>query len=101
MENFFKITRKEVSKLLKKARFCSNNFFTVRKNNHDELKVVISVKKKFYKKAVKRNKIKRIIREIIRKDFNKKKGFYLIIIKARKEKELKYKILKNKLNELL
>lgn len=66
-----KVTRKkEVEELAKKGRRCTSAFFIIKvlPNNTQHNRFVIVVSGKVHKKAVKRNKIRRQVREIIRTD---------------------------------
>lgn len=57
----------------------SNNFTLLYSQTELDPKFAIVVSKKVSKKAVDRNKIKRIVREAIKANINKLKGNYLII----------------------
>lgn len=78
-----------------------NDFFLIYKINNfnKQKKFSVLVKNKLYKKSVERNKIKRRIYEIIRKNLDKiDYGYYLIILL---KKNSKYQILEEKLLKLL
>lgn len=64
------LKKKDFHSVLEKGRFINNKFLYVKliKNNKDSCRFGIIVSKKISKKAVVRNKIKRQIREIIRKN---------------------------------
>ncbi|MFA5479114.1 MAG: ribonuclease P protein component [Candidatus Muiribacteriota bacterium] len=101
MNTIFKLKEKQVKDLLKKAAFIKNDYFILRKSNFTELKIVISVRKKLYPKAVVRNRIKRIIREIIINNFGNEKNFYLIIVGKFEKEEINFNFIKKKLLELI
>ncbi|MCS7183857.1 MAG: ribonuclease P protein component [Patescibacteria group bacterium] len=85
-KNFFKGQRKR------------NNLFLVYKLRANSKKFAILVQKKIIKKAVERNKIRRQIYDIIRKNLaNLENGYYLII----PQKKESYQNLKNELLKLL
>lgn len=61
--------KKEISDLLAKGRFCSSGTFKYcykRDNGQEYCRIIVSVGKKFFKRAVKRNLLKRRIRESYR-----------------------------------
>ncbi len=70
----------------------------VLKNNQKENKYSVIAGKKFSQKAVQRNRIKRIIYEILR-DFDKKtkRGYNIVIIVFPKTKEIDFFQLKGKI----
>lgn len=100
MENFFTISEKDARNLIRKSGFRSDSNFLVRSCNNSEFKVIISVKKKDFKKAVVRNRIKRRIRYFVRNKMNKK-GFHLIIIKKSFKPEMPFSLLCDSLSKLL
>jgi ribonuclease P protein component len=95
-----KISRKKAKELIETAETKANKFFVIKKNEYEELKIVVSVKKAFFKRAVKRNYIKRIIREIIRKNVNYK-AFFLVIIRKPFSIEAGFSKIEKSLKELL
>lgn len=101
MNTCFVIKEKKAKDLIKKANSVKNSLFLVKKTFNKDLKVIISVRKKFFKKAVHRNKIKRRIREIIRQEAMNKEAFYLIIVSKNLKLDMKYDKIKEKLLELL
>jgi ribonuclease P protein component len=101
LETFFKIKEKLAKNLIRQGKVKKNNLFLVRKTSFDEFKVIISVRKKYFKKAVVRNKIKRIVRAIIRETIQERKGFVLIIVSNRLDLKRPYNEIKQKLLELI
>lgn len=92
-----KLNKKEISLILKTGKKFYNKLFTVYYKDSENTKFGISLRKGI-KGAVKRNKLKRRLREIIRKNFLKKnKEIFLIANKDTTgftycdlEKEIKY-----------
>ena len=75
--------KKDFEKLFKGGRSFREKFLVlkVNKNNLDSVRFGFIVSKKVSKKAVTRNKIKRQLREIIRKEIdNYQKGFDIAVI---------------------
>lgn len=76
---------KKIDFLFEKGQWCSSEFLrcVFLKQGTDELFYVVSVPKKTFPRAVDRNKIKRQLREIIRKNkdlfINNGFGWYMII----------------------
>lgn len=72
---------KEFKHVFEKGRSFKENslFLKISANDLDSFRIGIIVSKKVSKKAVKRNKIKRQIREIVRES-NLKNGFDLVIV---------------------
>jgi len=73
----YKLSKKqEIENLAKTGRRLTSVFFNVKylPNNKDNERWLLVVSGKVHKKAVKRNKIRRRVREIIRKDFLGKMG---------------------------
>lgn len=103
MESFFTVKEKQAVDYLKKAVTVQNSLFLIKKTRAGELKIIISVRKKLFKKASLRNRIKRQIREIIRKDVagNYQKMFYLIIVSKFYDHSLPFEKKRRKLLELL
>jgi len=95
--------KKDFEKVAKQGRpfFARELGFKMIKNNLKSNRYGIVVNLKVDKRAVKRNKIRRRIREIIRlndKDF--KQGFDIMILTKESAKELKYSEIKEKLMKL-
>lgn len=87
---------------MKKTVNVQNSLFLVKKTRACELKIIISVRKKLFKKANVRNKIKRQIREVIRKDVKRdQKMFYLIIVSKFYDPNVLFEKKRKKLLELL
>jgi len=65
-------------------------------------KVGIVVSNKFSKKAVVRNRVKRIFREIVRQNFGKiKPGFWIVLHPAQKSLKVSYEELNFEFNKIL
>ena len=102
MESFFRVKENQAREYLKKTVTVQNSLFLVKKTRACELKVIISVRKKLFKKANVRNRIKRQIREFIRKDVSKDQNmFYLIIVSKFYDPEILNEKKQKKLLELL
>lgn len=85
--------RKDILKVYKNGKSIQSSYFVILycKNGLDYSKFAFSVKKKFGK-AVKRNKVKRWMREIVRTNkMNIPKGYdYLIIVRKLLSKDFEY-----------
>jgi ribonuclease P protein component len=93
--------KKDFDRVFKKGRGIKSNslFLKILENNKECTRIGIIVSKKVSKKAVERNKIKRRIREIIRKiDFCK--GFDIILITYPNIKEKDFKGISEEINYL-
>ncbi len=75
----------EIQKILSKGKGVFNPFFTIKflpSSNEKKFTVVVSVK--VFKKAVARNRLKRIVREYLRKNLKAlKNGSYIIIARPK------------------
>lgn len=78
-------------------------FLKIRENNLKKTRIGFSIGIKFSPKAVVRNRIKRQLREIVRKEIkNIKKGYDAVIsVKKKTKKEFSSQELKNSLLEVL
>lgn len=97
--------KRAFQKVLKKGKlFQTKNLFLKlhEADNKDELKFGFIVSLKISKKAVKRNKLKRRMREILRQEIPKlKKGFWGIFLPKRSAIELDFWQLKKEIEEIL
>jgi ribonuclease P protein component len=90
---------KDFNAVYKKGQsaFFEGIFVKFLKNGEKESRIGLSVGRKFSKKAVARNRIKRQLRAISRESLeNLKKGFDMIIIPQKVEKEESYGKIKGK-----
>ncbi|MDA8561937.1 ribonuclease P protein component [Gammaproteobacteria bacterium] len=94
--------KKDFNFVFKSSNKISHKYLTVIYNNSPSLinKLGIIVKKRFIKKAVDRNKIKRIIRESFRYQSEKMKGKFIIVIIRNKCNELSKLNLRKGIDEL-
>jgi ribonuclease P protein component len=76
---------KDIQKAFARGRTFFNPFFTVKfAPSPEPPRFTVVVSTKVFKKAVSRNRLKRIIREYLRKNLNKfKKGNYIIMVKPK------------------
>ena len=88
---------KDIQQAFARGRTFFNPFFTVKFiSNLDAPRFTIVVSTKVFKKAVFRNRLKRIIREYLRKNLaNFKKGHYMIMAKPKINKLSEADALKN------
>lgn len=96
--------RSDFKHLFANGRVIYNQYFNIRyiKNNEKNSRFAILVSKKVSKKAVKRNRLKRVIREIIRLNLdNIYQGFDYCIILKPKILEIKSLVLKEELLKFL
>ena len=64
------------------------------KNNLNNSRIGFSIEKKFFKKAVERNRIKRLLRETFRQNLkNIEKGFDIVVFYKRSEPNPDFKII--------
>ncbi|MEO0088775.1 MAG: ribonuclease P protein component [candidate division WOR-3 bacterium] len=92
--------KKEIAELKKEGKAVSNEFLTLIYLKKDKRKVLFSCEKSI-KKAVKRNKLKRRLREIYRTNKEHfKDNYYFWIMGKEKALELSYNELKEKLLDL-
>ncbi len=71
-------------------------------NNLSKTRVVVFVPKRVFKRAVDRNRAKRVIREILRQETLKLQSMdFICIIKSLTREELKYSVLSEKIKLLL
>jgi ribonuclease P protein component len=63
-------TQQLFAKAKQKKEFPLKSFYTINNNNKELTKFGVSAPKKIFKRAVERNKIKRLLREAIRKNKN-------------------------------
>lgn len=71
----------EIQKLLKEGKKLRNNSrFQIyyRKNSEDKLRIVVFISKKLFKRAVDRNRARRLIKEIFKKQVEKLRGLDII-----------------------
>jgi ribonuclease P protein component len=99
------LKKKDFQAVLKKGRFINNKFLYVKliKNNKDNSCFGIIISKKICKKAVVRNKIKRQIREIIRKNIPviiNQEQFDLIIIPKKEIIEKSFTQIEEDINQM-
>lgn len=83
------LKKKDFEAVSRQGSFFSvgNIILRVKKNNLAQSRMGISVGLKFSKKAVARNRVKRQLREIIKKEIESvKKGLDILVIVAKKEK---------------
>jgi ribonuclease P protein component len=85
---FKKFTKKEVDCLFKTGRWQKAEKFNLvyKRNNLILNRLIISISSKKIKKSSKRNRIKRIVRELVRSTF-RKKGYDIAFIYVNKGKE--------------
>lgn len=84
MPKQYRLTNKIIiSSCAQKGKRSYSNFFIIKKQDSLQKQFAIVVSKKYDKKAVVRNRIKRQIRYILLKHINQiKNGNYLIIVKS-------------------
>lgn len=95
---------KDFKNIYLKGRVFQNNFFIIRilENYQDINRFGFVVSGNVSKKAVERNKLKRRLREIVRKNLNYfRKGYDFVIIAKKDSCNKSYKILKENLLSLL
>lgn len=89
--------RKQIRGIIKKGKKIENDFFILYFKERNDLKIGFLINSKIGK-PVKRNKVKRIIREIIRKKFGKGDFIFIlkkdIIDKTKEEIERKFEAVK-------
>lgn len=103
-KNFRLTKNREFAKVARQGNFIYNRFLNLKwiKNDLDYSRFGIVVSLKVDKKAVVRNKIKRRIREIIRKDLKEiAPGYDFLILTKDKIKELDYQEIKKQLFKVL
>jgi len=108
--------KKDFEILFNEGRFCGTQFFTAkywkinsekyprREFKNDDLLIGFVVSKKFYKLAVKRNRLKRQMREIVRPlvaDGKLKKGYLVLIMAKAGSLEVDFEEKKKDLDGLL
>ncbi len=91
-------SRKEISRIFKNGIFLYSDYlslgYTISENDNNTHKLAVSVPKKLFKSAVKRNKIKRRIKELFRLNksnlynFSEKSSVFFNIIIIYKHKEI-------------
>lgn len=88
---------KDIQNAFAKGRSFFNHFFTIKYSLSPNLqKFTVVVSTKVFKSAVKRNRVKRIIREYIRLNLSRfKSGGYIIIVKPKISTISDKEILKN------
>ncbi len=94
---------KQFRKLIKEGKNFNLSFgnVTVLKNENSILRIAISIKKKFNKKSTQRNKLKRIISELLRKEKHTLKGFDIWVqVKKQTTKEKVLEELKSIIKEI-
>lgn len=91
----------EIEKLVKMKVSVGDKFFAIyyRKNENNETKIAISVSKK-NGNAVERNYQKRVVKEIVRKNFDDLIGYSLLIVVKQLSKSLTYKEKEDDLKKL-
>lgn len=101
----FRITKAfDFKRLYQKGKFVNTDSFTLRvlPNRLSFSRFAVVVLKKHTKQAVKRNKIRRRIREIVRLNFDKiNSGFDVIILTRRDLTGVNYNDLEKTLNNML
>ncbi len=88
---------KDIQNAFAKGRSFFNHFFTIKYSPAlASLKFTVVVSTKVYKNAVDRNRIKRVIRESIRKNLSYfKKGNYIIMVKPKIKSVPEFEVLKS------
>lgn len=80
----FRLTKKkEIEEIYRKGKFKRKDALAIKylkKNQKEGIKIAIVVSLKAEKKAVKRNKLKRHLREIIKKNLPKMQPGYVLVI---------------------
>ncbi|MBI1755203.1 ribonuclease P protein component [Candidatus Azambacteria bacterium] len=98
------ITQSEFRHILAKGRFISTPLFLLKyvKGREGKSRAGFVVSKKVSKNAVERNKVKRIMREIVGKEINfLKKGYDTVFIAKKQIASLAFKKVKEKILESL
>lgn len=97
--------KKDIEKVFKSGNFGCNGFLCSKFNQNglEYSRIAISIGLKFSKKAVERNRAKRVLREAIRKNYGKiKSGYDLVFyLKNAKPEDVDYKNISEALNIVL
>jgi ribonuclease P protein component len=86
--------RSDFAKVYRKGLFSSENPVSIKfsENGLEKSRIGFSIEKKFFKKAVERNRIKRILREAFHKNLgNIKAGFDIVVFYKKSEKDSDFK----------
>lgn len=80
-------SKKEFDEIFRKGKNIVGNFLTLRtkKGKTGDLKVGFVVSRKLFKKAVKRNRLRRLVQEATRKRINQIRQNYHLVFSVKKE----------------
>lgn len=97
--------KKEVEAVFRRGKFARKDFLglkCLKKNSEEKPKIAVVVSLKVEKRATLRNKLKRQIREIIRKNLPQiEKGYHIVIFAYNGASEQSFGQIKKNLEELL
>jgi ribonuclease P protein component len=96
--------RDDFQQVYKMGKFASADGISMKfaKNNLEITRIGFSIESKYFKTAIKRNRIRRILREVFRKNIEKiKSGFDIVVFYKRKEDKIDFSIISVEAEKML